>query len=450
MEETLKKIIKAYDIRGEIPEELNPDVAFELGKRFAYHFKPELVVIGNDMRETSEEIKQGFINGLVDYGIDVIDIGLVSTPMLNWGAWHLKASHGVMVTASHSPLNYNGIKLVDVENGQIYKENGLTNLLKKGGEPSGAVGSVTERNTADDYLSYLGKHIEDLHGKFVFDTMHGANGLVLKEAFDKSDVEAEYISFEVDGQVPDYQSPNPLIEANQEKIKKAIREKGFEAGLMYDGDADRLIVFDDKARYVSANFVAYLIIEYLLEANPGRAIVFDLRSSNMIRDLAAHKKAKYFDTIAGNPYVKEKMREEKAIFGGETSGHYFYEETNYAEDAIVTSVYFIKALKAKGKKLSEIIDDLNKKYFMIPETNFRIADYKPVFKELEEIYKSSDIHFLDGITIEAEGFRANLRTSNTEPLIRLNLEARGQEELTNRLKEIKGVIKANGGVRADH
>jgi phosphomannomutase len=433
-----------------VPDQLNKEVILEIGRRFSLHFSSKTVVVGSDMRLTSPELKESLISGLISGGSDVIDIGLVSTPMLYFAVPFLKADAGIMVTASHNPLNYNGLKFCDGNAHPIFKENGLLKLLEEIAIGDKSSGVIKKYDIKSDYINFVKTHLGGVKGSFALDAMWGTNSLLIKDVFTGSDIKAEFISAEVDGNVPGYKSPNPLIKQNQDRVIGAIKDKGCDLGFMWDGDGDRLLVFDDKARFVSPHIISFLISDYLLKKNSGAAVVCDLRTSSMVRDLVEEKGGKYYQAKAGNPYVKDVMREVGAIFGAETSGHYMFKESNFAEDTILATIFVIKAVESKGLKLSEIVDEMESKYFIMPETNFRVEDSRAVFRGIENIFPEAEKDYLDGLTIRGTDWWANIRSSNTEPLIRLNMEACSKKRLDEVFEKISLFIDEIGGTRSDH
>ncbi|KKQ92973.1 MAG: Phosphomannomutase [candidate division CPR2 bacterium GW2011_GWC1_39_9] len=447
----LSKVIKSYDIRGVYPEQLNEEVAEEIARRFCAYFKPQKIVIGRDARLNSEKLQRAFIKGALSSGINVIDVGLVTTCMLYFADNLLNADFGIMITASHNPVNYGGIKINSAKNGPIFKLNGINKLLNAPKYYSEGTGKLGEKDIKVEYLKVIGKHFEGIAGKFVLDTMHGATGAVIKEVFTRKGIVPIFLSVEVDGNFPGYKSPNPTLPVNQELIKVELEKNpNARLGLMWDGDGDRLVVFDDKGRFVSPNYITYLIAELILQENPGTDIILDVRTSVLVRDKIESLGGKFTEVIAGNPFVKAKMREEDAMFGAETTGHYMFKETNYAEDSIIAASYLIKAIEKDGRKLSQIVDDLNSKYFIITETNFEVPDKEAIFERIKAEYKGLHMYFLDGVTLEADGWRANIRASNTEPLIRLNLEARSKEKLDEKFEDILGLVASLGGRLSEH
>ena len=447
----LSKIIKSYDIRGIYPEQLNEEAAEEIAKRLCTYFAPKKIVIGRDARLNSEKLKDAFIKGALESGVDVTDVGLVTTCMLYFADNLLNADFGIMITASHNPINYGGIKINSAKNGPIYKESGIDKLLEAPKEYTKGVGKLEEKDIKEDYLRVISRHFEGVSGKFVLDTMHGATSVIVKQVFNRTGIEPIFISVDADGNFPGYKSPNPTLAVNQKLMMEELKKNpDAELGLMWDGDGDRLVVFDEKGRFVSPNYITYLVAELVLQENPGTDIILDVRTSVMVRDKIESLGGKFTEVIAGNPFVKAKMREENSVFGAETTGHYMFKETNYAEDSIIAASYLIKAIEKEGRKLSQIVDDLNSKYFIITETNFEVPDKEAVFEKIKSECKDLHMYFLDGVTLEADDWRANIRASNTEPLIRLNLEARSKEKLDEKFKGMADLIASMGGRLSEH
>lgn len=448
------KIFKAYDIRGIYPEEINEEAAKQIAKAFVKFLDAKKVAIGYDMRPCSKGLHAAMIEKLLEMGVEIYDLGLTSTPQLYFAPPHLGVDGGIMITASHNPMNYGGIKFVDSEATAVFQENGMLDIAKLSANemPTADIEKGTQKkiNILEDYVGFLKNNLGDLKNySIVIDTMHGMMGPVIKELFKDSTLKVKIISDNPDSNIPGYETPNPLLGENRKKIREAIRQEKADLGAMFDGDGDRMSIVDKNGELISNNFVASLISTEILLEEKGGVVVGDVRASLSVIDAVKAAGGEYFIAKAGNPYVKEVMMEKDAVFGFETSGHMFFRKTNFAEGSDMGLLYLLRALSRYDKSPQEVFDDFKLRYIIEKEINYRISD-ENVLDKVEEKYRGSKITKLDGLTVEFDNYRFNIRTSNTEPLIRLNMEANSKEILEEKKKEFTDFIISLGGEISDH
>jgi phosphomannomutase len=446
------EIFKAYDIRGIYPDQLSEDDAWKIGHAAA-RFLPSLVkgfergqpqaqslVVSRDMRTHSESLVQALTEGIRSAGIGVIDIGMVDTPQIYFAINHLGTCGGIQVTASHNPAKYNGFKIsgrgavpVGVDTGLKEIKHLATALLHTKGN---ATGSVEQRDIWPEYkkhvLQFLRPNLKKV--KIAIDASNGMAGKSVPLLFDDAPVEIRQINFEHTGKFK--HDPDPLKEKNLSQVKSAIRREGSQFGVCFDGDADRMILVDEKGDAVSCDLITALLVPYFLEKKPKSAIVYDLRSSRVVmEEIIKHGGTPRRERV-GHAYMKKALRDTHAIFGGELSGHFYYEENFYADSAMITLVHMLNVIGEQGRPLSELIKPL-RRYHGSGETNFKVDDKQGKMDELARRYGDGQIDHLDGVTVGFKDWWFNCRPSNTEPLLRLNVEARTKEMLDEKLAEIQ-------------
>lgn len=441
------KIFKAYDVRGIYPEEINEGTAGRIAKAFAKFLSPKIIVIGHDMRDSSRYLHKSCIKGLVSMGIDVLDIGLTSTPMLYYAVPHLKADGGIMVTASHNPINYSGLKFVDRNSSPIFIENGLKKIAKLSEQDfanRNKEGQIETLNILKDYAQFLRKKVGNFKKfKIAVDTMHGTMGPAVKELLRESGLKIEFISNEPDTRIPGYKTPNPSLKENRERIKASILKKNADFGIMFDADGDRLAVLDSKGELVQPSFALALIIKEVLLENGKRTVVCDVRASKAVDDAVGEVKGKLVRAISGHPYIKVAMKKNDAILGAEATGHFMFKENNYSEDGLLALIYLLRYLSNSKETPQQIFDRFKRNYFVIEETNFQTT-IPDILERVAVKYESGTMYRIDGLTVEFPEYWFNLRVSNTEPLIRLNMEANSKEILEEKKKELTDFLLKNG------
>ncbi|HCO99544.1 MAG TPA: phosphomannomutase/phosphoglucomutase [Candidatus Moranbacteria bacterium] len=442
-----KSIFKAYDIRGLYPQDLNGQDAYQIGRAIVQHTNAKTIVIGADMRTSSPEIQAGLMRGITEQGANVINIGLVSTPMLYFASWKLNVDGGVMITASHNTAEWNGLKLCKKNAVPIGEGDGMEEIrdLALGGKftPSETIGTLENNETLkNEYFEYISGFFKKGLGKkkIVIDFANSV-GALDKDIFEKfpDDVEPVYLFEELDGTFPNHEA-NPLkletLEALQEKV---LAEKA-DLGISYDGDADRVGFVDEKGEIVPMDYMIALLAEETLKKYPGGTILMDLRSSNAVREVIEEAGGKVHRCRVGHSLIKGQMRRDDAIFAGELSGHYFFEENSKAEMTTLAVITLLNLLNETGKTMSELTENL-KRYFHSGEINSDVEDKVGMMNKLKEIYKEGTLDELDGVRIDFADWWFNVRASNTEPKLRLNLEAKTKELMEQKRDELLNIIR---------
>jgi phosphomannomutase len=441
-------IFKAYDIRGIYPEEINKEVVYNIGRALVEYLNSKKIVIGRDIRNSSDELSEALIKGIAEGGADVIDIGIATTPMIYYASGKLEVNAGVIITASHNPAEYNGMKLclkgaVPIGEGSGMEE--IKELALRGDfSKVEKQGEVIENNSLkEDYKNYLtGFYKKGLgQNKIVIDFAN-AMGIEEKDVLEKfsEDLDLTYLYDNFDGNFPNHEA-NPLKTETLEDLQKKVLEVQADLGIAYDGDADRVGFVDEKGEVVPMDYVTALISKEILKKNPGELILIDLRSSNAVREVIEEAGGKVKHCRVGHSLIKAQMRRDGAIFAGELSGHYFFEENFKAEMTVLAVIMILNLLNETGKTMSELTADL-KRYYHSGEINSDVQDPQKVFDELKKKYSSGKINELDGIRIDFEDWWFNVRASNTEPKIRLNLEAKSKELMEEKKIEVLNIVRS--------
>lgn len=438
-------VFKAYDIRGLVENEITPDFAFRTGLAFARFLEqerePGTIVIGEDMRPSSSSLADAFSAGATSNGMDVIRIGLASTDMLYFAAGKLNMP-GAMFTASHNPAKYNGIKLCKSGARPIGRESGLLAIERYVTEGSPIVmrpiGIETDRNMMDDYVSHL-LSLVDVSTirplKIVVDAGNGMAGHTARSVFEKINVELIELFFELDGNFPNHDA-NPIDPANMQDLQKAVRKHKADIGLAFDGDADRCFLVDENGEIVNPSALTGLIAARELAKYPNSSIIYNLISSRSVPEIIEECGGIPIRSRVGHSYIKQLMADTGAVFGGEHSGHFYFRDFWCADSGMLAALHAISALGTQQKPLSEILSNYQR-YFSSGEINSTVADPQALISEVEKAYLGVDgisIDHLDGLTVSADAWWFNLRPSNTEPLLRLNIEAKTEARL-NRLRD---------------
>lgn len=431
------KIFKAYDIRGIYPKELDEETAYKLGRAFIIYTKAKEVVIGRDMRKSSDVLFKNLTKGIIDQGANAINIGISSTPMFYFAS--MKYESGIMITASHNPAEYNGFKMCSSNVKPIYGDmiQELKNLII-----AANFSEVKEKGTIKDLdvtKGFVKQNLTTYNDegkvlKVVIDAGNGMAGFTYPKVFDKlNTIDYSKLFFDIDLTFPNHEA-NPLKPENVKDIKKAVVKEGADFGVAIDGDCDRCMFIDEKGEFISADMITALVGRELLQNNPGRAVLYDLRSSWSVKE--SLKTGKPIMCRVGHAFIKQQMRETDAIFAGELSGHFYYKELSNTESSIMTILKIAELVKETP--LSELIAPL-KKYFASGEINYKVENKENKMKEVAEIYSKGETSWLDGVKVEYPDFWFNVRASNTEPLLRVNVEAKTKEkmiEIRDKLKEI--------------
>ena len=435
------KAFGAYDIRGIYPDTINEKIAYRIGRFFPRVFAARKVVVGNDIRLSGPAIKKALLKGLVESGCDVIDIGQCGTEMIYFATAHLQLDGGVMITASHNPKEYNGMKFVRQGARPISGETGLRELEKQvadGALPAlaAALGQVELLDIIEDYVKHILSYI-DIAAlnplKVVVNAGNGAAGPIL-------DVMEKYLPFELvkvhhqpDGNFPNG-VPNPLLPENRDDTAKAVRESGADAGVAWDGDFDRCFMFDEQGNFIEGYYMVGFLAKAFLNKQAGEKIIYDPRLTWNTEELVRENGGVPIMSKSGHAFIKEKMREENAVYGGEMSAHHYFRDFFYCDSGMIPWLLVLELLsKSSGKTLSNLMEERIQHYPCSGEINSKVKDAEAVLERIEKEYNAEGkITKLDGLSVEFPDWRFNLRKSNTEPMLRLNVEARDNEELMRR------------------
>jgi phosphomannomutase len=445
------KVFKAYDVRGIYPSELDEDGAYAIGRAFVDVFETKRIAVGHDMRVTSPSMAEAVIRGASEAGADVLELGLVGTEMVYFAVGELGLDGGVAVTASHNPKEYTGLKIVRGGALPVGGESGLLEIRDRAVALSDtsqglAPGHVERYDIWEQYvervLSFVDlEAIEPL--KVVIDSANGMGGVMLPPVLERlPQVEAVRCFFEPDGTFPNH-APNPLLPENREFIVRKTLEEAADFGAAFDGDADRCFFVDDSGEFVPGDFVTALFSELVLEKEPGAKIIYDVRASWAVPETIERAGGIPLMNRVGHAYIKHRMREEAATFGGEVSGHYYFRDFSQADSGVVPFLLMLELVSKRGQKLSEILRPFRETYFITGELNTPVPDVALKLQELEERFGAEGrISHLDGVSVDAEDWHMNVRPSNTEPLLRLNLEARSKELMESKRDEVLEVIRS--------
>ena len=432
------KAFGAYDIRGIYPKTINEEIAYRIGRFFPQLFGVDKVVVGNDIRLSGLSLKENLVKGLVESGCDVIDIGQCGTEMIYFATAHLKLDGGIMITASHNPKEYNGMKFVRQEARPISGETGLRDLEVQVADAELPVmpevnGKVKKLDITEDYVKHILSYV-DINKmkplKVVVNAGNGAAGPIL-------DVMEKYLPFELvkvhhqpDGSFPNG-VPNPLLPENRETTAKAVKECGAAAGVAWDGDFDRCFMFDEQGNFIEGYYMVGFLAKAFLQKHPGEKIIYDPRLTWNTEEIVRENGGVPVMSKSGHAFIKEKMRKENAIYGGEMSAHHYFRDFSYCDSGMIPWLLVLELLsQADGKQLSNLMRERMEKYPCSGEINSKVKNTDEVLASIESEYAAKGkVSKIDGLSIEFPTWRFNLRKSNTEPMLRLNVESRNDELL---------------------
>ncbi len=441
-------IFKAYDVRGIVPTQLNEEIAREIGLAFQHVLDAEdrahgnAVVVSRDMRSHGVGLERALIDGLTAGGLDVIEIGLAATPMNYFAISHLKAAGGVQVTASHNPAQYNGLKFSRHGARPVSGDHGIALMeekVKSGDLPQAArAGTISQAEVFADYQRHVLSFLEE--GRRLKVAVDAANGMgtIDRPILEAMNIELIPLYFELDGTFPNHEA-NPLKEENLHDLMRAVREHGADLGVSFDGDADRAAFIDETGLPIGSDLMTGLVAGELLKREPGKAVVYDLRSSRAVAEYIRENGGLPVRERVGHSFIKATLRKLEGIFGGELAGHYYFRDHSYADCPILSVVEVLNLMRSSGKPLSALVAPL-RRYAKSPEINFEVEDKQGKMDELARRYADAQIDYLDGITFSYPDWWANVRPSNTEPFLRLVLEAGTQEELEKRENELIEIL----------
>jgi phosphomannomutase/phosphomannomutase/phosphoglucomutase len=439
----------AYDIRGKLGAELNEDIARRIGRAFGEYFRPRRVALGGDARRTSAALKQALAEGLMDAGVDVLDLGLTGTEEIYFAAFHLDVDGGIEVTASHNPIDYNGMKLVGKGARPVSTDSGLREIRRLAEEnafpPAARRGVLTRQSILDAYVDHLLGYIDLTRLKplrLVVNSGNGAAGHAvdaIEQRFDALAVPVEFIKIHHQPD-PDFPNgiPNPLLPENRVATASAVREHRADLGIAWDGDFDRCFLFDETGKFIEGYYIVGLLAEAFLRENPGARIIHDPRLTWNTIDVVARHGGVPIQSRTGHAFIKERMRKEDAIYGGEMSAHHYFRDFAYCDSGMIPWLLVIGLLSDSGKPLSSLVGAREAAYPCSGEINYTVADAGAVMRRVEEHFAADApaIDRSDGLGLAFDAWRLNLRASNTEPLLRLNVEARGDASLVRQGVEV--------------
>jgi phosphomannomutase len=445
------KVFKAYDVRGIHPSELDEDGARAIGRAFVEVFEPKRIAVGRDMRLSAPAMAEAVTEGASHAGAEVLDLGMVGTEMVYFGVGELGLDGGIAVTASHNPKEYTGMKIVRGGALPVGGESGLLEIRDRALSDSGmsegsSSGAVESYDIWPQYvervLSFVDPEaIRPL--RIVIDAANGMAGAMLPPVLERlPQLDTVRCFFEPDGTFPNHE-PNPLLPENREFIVSKTLEEGADFGVAFDGDADRCFFVDDSGEFVPGDFATALLAEAILEKEPGAKLIYDVRASWAVPETIERAGGVPLVNRVGHAFIKHRMREEDAAFGGEVSGHYYFRDFSQADSGVVPFLLMLELISKKGEKLSEILRPFHERYFLTGELNTRVSDVAAKLAEIKDRFgREGRVSHLDGISVDADGWHMNVRPSNTEPLLRLNLEARSPDLMKRKRDEVLEVIQA--------
>ncbi|HEX5874733.1 MAG TPA: phosphomannomutase/phosphoglucomutase [Pyrinomonadaceae bacterium] len=451
-------VFRAYDIRGVYPTDIDEEAYYRIAKAYVYLFKPKSMVVGMDARSSSPPLKASLIRGFLDAGVDVIDIGEITTDMLYYAVGAYDYSGGIVVSASHNPKEYNGMKMVREKAAAISSDTGLFDIrdtLKAGKDAevkSDRKGTCTDRDIVDDYLKHVLKSVDQNSIKQFTLVANGNFGYVCRPATKLAEqlgLNLITLNFEPDGTFPKG-PPDPMLPGNRTETEALIKERGATFGVAWDADADRCMFFTEKGEFISGAYITALLADILLtKYGSDNRIIFDPRVIWPTLDAVKRRGGTPIISKGGHAFMKDRMRKEDSLFAGEMSGHYYFRENFYADNGIIPFLLILEHLSKEDKPFSEIIAPYTAGHYMSGELNYRVEDIKSAISRVREKFRGQgEEDFTDGYSLETPEWRFNIRSSNTEPLLRLNIEARKAELVGQMQREIENLI--SGSAAAGH
>jgi len=442
------KVFKAYDVRGIYPAELDEEGGYATARAYVEHFEPRRIAVGRDMRLSAPEMARAAIEGALDGGADVVDIGLAGTEMVYFAVGELGLEGGIAVTASHNPKEYTGMKIVRRGALPVGGDSGLRDVRDRA---LAGFGDVTARGTATEHdiwpayvervLSFV--DVEAIRPlRVVIDAANGMAGAMLPPVLERLPIDAVTCYFEPDGSFPNHE-PNPLLPENREFIVRKTLDEGADFGVAFDGDADRCFFVDDSGEFVPGDFATALFAESTLAREPGAKVIYDVRASWAVAETIERAGGVALVNRVGHAFIKHRMRKEDALFAGEVSGHYYFRDFYQADTGVVPFLLMLELVSRAGRPLSEILRPYRERYFITGEINSTVTDVPLKLQELKERFGAQGrVSHLDGLSVEAEDWHFNVRPSNTEPLLRLNLEALSEGLMETKRDEVLAVISS--------
>lgn len=439
-------IFKAYDIRGIYPDQINGEIAYQIGFALAAYLKPKNIAVGRDMRISSDELAEHLIRGITDYGTDVYDLGKISTDGLYFAVGKFDYEGGVMITASHNPKQYNGLKICKKEAVPLSGQEGLGEIKEMllGELPAKGTdrGNIVRKNIADEYAEHCLSFIESAHikpYKIVIDAGNGMAGATLPPVLEKLPIKVERLYFELDGTFPNHPA-SPIELENLADLMQKIKETEADFGVAFDGDADRMFLVDKFGKQVGGDMVTALVSKSLLTKNPGETILYNLICSKAVPELVTKMGGKAIRTRVGHALIKPLMKKHNAIFGGEHSGHFYFRENWFADSGLIAFLVCLELLSVENRPLHDMIEEINP-YVRSGEINSKVDSIPDKIKEVQDVFSEGKQDTEDGLTVQFENWWFNLRPSNTEPLLRLNVEADSDDLLKKKIDKLLAIIR---------
>lgn len=441
-----KSIFKAYDIRGIYPTDINAADVESIARAYAAWLKPKKVALGRDVRLSGPELQEAAARGLTEMGVDVVDLGVISTDMLYFAVANYGFDGGLIITASHNSGEYNGMKLVRAESRPISIDTGLAEIrdiaIANDFSETEHIGTIEKLDIVGDYVkkmvSFVPKNaVKSL--KVLANPNFGAAGGAVEQVADYYGLSLTKLNFEPDGNFPKGQ-PDPLLVSNRKDMIDTIVTDDFDMAVTWDADADRCMFYDEKGNFIPPIYITGLLMRYFLEGNPGQSVVIDTRLLWLPQSVGAEYGAKVVSNKAGHSFMKDRMRKEDAIFGAETSAHYFFRDLWFTDNGMLPFIIMLKLVSESGHKISELVRGFAERFHNIDETNFTVKSVQETLDKVEGLYSDGEIDKTDGISISYADWRMNLRGAANEPLIRLNIEAKSQELADQKLAELAEVI----------
>lgn len=468
---------KAYDVRGKVPSELNPEIAYNIGRAYADLIKPKTVCVGYDIRLSGPELFKALARGLNDAGCDVVHLGMVGTEMVYFATAKYGYDGGVMLTASHNPAEYNGMKMVRAESRPISSDTGLNEIEKRAFEQKwerSGTGTIRDQDVYADFIGHLTSIVspdtlKPLH--VLCDPGNGAAGVALKALVPHLPLQVDFLREEPDGTFPNG-VPNPILQESRAMTERAMRgearreepaiagtahrpvettdashtslqeKRSYDFGVAWDGDYDRCFFFDEHGEFIEGYYIVGLIAQALLHISPGQTIIYDPRLIWNTLDIVERMGGKAVVCKSGHAFIKEKMRAENAVYGGEMSAHHYFRDHWFCDSGMIPFLLVARLVCQSGRSLGELVGEMIQRYPCSGEVNSEVPDVKTTLAKVEEFYNDGQIDKLDGLSVEYPNWRFNLRGSNTEPVIRLNVETRGDHELLRlKTQEVLGLIR---------
>lgn len=442
----LTRAFRAYDVRALVPDDLDSDLARDIARAFADSLPEGMVAVGRDMRADSDQIAEAFIEGLIQQGREVLDIGMVTTDMSYWAVGQYDLAGAAMITASHNPGRYDGIKFTQAGAVQMSAESGLTDIrdavIAEVYKETSEEGRKLEKNILNDWvehtLRYAGGELKPL--KIGIDAGNGMASIVVPKLQELTPLEISGLYMELDGTFPNH-SANPMDEGATDDLAQLVTRHELNCGIAFDGDGDRCFFIDEKGQMVTATELSALLAATFLDENPNSTIVTNVTIGDAVREVVEAMGGKIVRSKVGHSIVSGVMRDENAVFGCESAGHFYYRDNFYCDSALITAIMVLGILSQTDKTLSELVKPYRKQVHL-EEVKLEIKDWDTLLKGLKEHYKANSLDELDGLTVRAEDWWANIRPSNTEPCVKINLEAKNKTLLTAQEKDLRNFVKS--------